>query len=90
MISLTLTDFLFILCLRYQTERGDCMAFKIKEVRMSKGMTQEELSEKSGVARMIISGLETGSLTNTTTATIISLSRALGVSTNRLFFDDGV
>ena len=66
------------------------MAFKIKEVRMSKGMTQEELSEKSGVARMIISGLETGSLTNTTTATIISLSRALGVSTNRLFFDDGV
>ena len=34
------------------------MGYKIKDIRESLGMTQEELAEKSGVSRTIISGLE--------------------------------
>lgn len=43
------------------------MGYKIKEIREEAGMTQAELSEKSGVTRSIINGLETGRTTTTTT-----------------------
>ncbi len=33
------------------------MGYKIKEIREEAGMTQAELSEKSGVTRSIINGL---------------------------------
>ena len=64
------------------------MEYRIKECREANGLTQEELSEKSGVSRAIISGLETGSITVTTTKTLQRIAGALGVSVSALFFAD--
>lgn len=62
------------------------MGYKIKEVREALNMTQEELSEKSNVSRTVISGLECGTLTVTTTATLLKIANALGKNVNEIFF----
>ena len=49
-------------------------------------MSQEQLAIKSGVSRTIISGLESGKITTTTTTTLIKLSAALGKNVENLFF----
>ena len=61
------------------------MAFKIKEIRTEKGVSQEELAEKSGVSRVIISGLETGERKNTTVKTLSDIAAALGVKVCDIF-----
>ena len=61
------------------------MAFRIKEVRTQKGISQEELSAKSGVSRMVISGLETGERKNTTVKTLSDIAAALGVRVSDIF-----
>lgn len=66
------------------------MGYKIKEVRESLKMTQEELSEKSGVSRTTISGLENGTVRATTTKTLVKLSKALDTSVDQIFFEDCV
>lgn len=66
------------------------MGYKIKEVRESRKMTQEELSEKSGVSRGTISALENGSVRTTTTKTLVKLARALDVSVDQIFFAESV
>ena len=63
------------------------MGFKIKEVREEKGMTQNELAEKSGVTRSIINGLETGRVTTTTTNTLKKIADALEKKVSEIFFD---
>ena len=47
------------------------MGFRIRDVRRKCLMTQEELAEKSGVSRATISGLESGSVKVTTSATLL-------------------
>ena len=66
------------------------MGYKIKEVREAKGMTQEELSEKSGVSRGTISALENGSTRSTSTKTLVNLAKALGTTVENIFFADSV
>lgn len=61
------------------------MKFAIKEAREERKMSQEELSEKSGVSRAIISGLESGSIQNTTTKTLYRLALALDMPVGRFF-----
>ena len=61
------------------------MGYRIKEVREQKNMTQEELSEKSGVCRTTISGLENGTTRATTTKTLFNIARALGVTVDQIF-----
>ncbi len=63
------------------------MQFKIKEQREALGMTQIQLSEKSGVSRTIISGLESGSITVTTTDTLSKIAKALGKKVSDIFFE---
>lgn len=63
------------------------MGYKIKEIREEAGMTQAELSEKSGVARSIINGLETGRTTITTTETLKKIASALNRKVSEIFFD---
>lgn len=63
------------------------MGYKIKEVREEIGMTQAELSERSGVARSIINGLETGRTTTTTTDTLKKIANALNRKVSEIFFD---
>lgn len=61
------------------------MEFKIKECREEEGMSQIELSKKSGVSRTIISGLESGSIKVTTTITLIKIADALGKKVTDIF-----
>lgn len=51
----------------------------VKKARIAKGMTQEELAEKSGFSQQYISGLESGRR-NPTIVTIYEIAQALGVS----------
>lgn len=66
------------------------MGYNIKAIRESKGMSQEELSAKSGVSRPIISMLETGTRETTTTKTLLALAKALDVSVDEIFFAEDV
>lgn len=62
------------------------MGYRIKEVREAQGITQEELSNKSGVSRVIIASLENNDETSTTTKTLSKIAQALGVSISQIFF----
>lgn len=66
------------------------MGFKIKERREAMRMTQEELSEKSGVSRGTISALENGTDRNTTAKTLLNIARALNTTVDRLFYPESV
>lgn len=62
------------------------MGYKLKECREELKMTQEELSKKSNVSRTIISGLESGAITVTTTGTLVKLANALNKTVQDIFF----
>lgn len=66
------------------------MGYKIKEVREARGMTQEELSEKSGVSRGTISALENGTERTTTTKTLVKIANALEIAVESIFFETAV
>ena len=61
------------------------MQFKIREQREKAGMTQVQLAENSKVSRAIISGLESGSITVTTTETLLKIAHALGKNVSDIF-----
>jgi len=63
------------------------LLFKIKEAREKAGMSQDELSKKSGVSRTIISGLETGTINVTTTRTLKKIAEALGIKVSDIFLN---
>lgn len=58
------------------------MEFNVKRLRESKGWTQAELSEASGVGRITISRLESGVLKETSAGTLMKLAKALGCTMN--------
>lgn len=66
------------------------MSFKIAEARAKKNMGQQELAEKSGVSRAIISGLESGRVKNTTVTTLFKIAKALDCSVEDIFFADEI
>ena len=61
------------------------MPYKVKEIRLARGFSQEELSRVSGVSRQTISDLENGNVVNTTTATLTKLAEALQCSVGDIF-----
>ena len=61
------------------------MGYKIKEVRESIGMTQEELAKKSGVSRGTIAALERDDGTTTSTKTLLKLAQSLGTTVHKIF-----
>lgn len=63
------------------------MGYRVKECREALGMTQMELSVKSGVSRGTIAALENDKKTATTTETLRKVAKALGVTIAHLFFD---
>ena len=63
------------------------MGFKIRECRNEINMSQEELSKKSGVSRTIISGLENGTITVTTTETLLRIARAMNKRVVDIFYE---
>ncbi|MBQ6053028.1 MAG: helix-turn-helix transcriptional regulator [Clostridia bacterium] len=63
------------------------MKNKLKEIRKSKGMTQEELAEKSGVSRGTIVALENNEgKVVTKTSTLLKLAAVLGCAVSDIFF----
>ena len=63
------------------------MRYRIREIRKNLGMTQDELSEKSGISRATVWKLETGDEV-TMTKTLLAIAKALGVSVSELFVED--
>lgn len=61
------------------------MEYKIKEVRIANGMSQEELSKKAKVSRATISGLESGAISVTSTKTLTKIANALGRQVSEIF-----
>lgn len=61
------------------------MGYRVKELRQMKQMSQQTLSEVSGVSRAIISALENDSAAVTTTSTLLKLATALGCTVPELF-----
>ncbi len=55
----------------------------LKRIRIKKNITQVEIAKTLGVDRSFVSNIENAK-TNPTLATITSLAKALGVSTNEL------
>ena len=66
------------------------LQYRIKEYREKLKMSQAELSEKAKVSRTIISGLESGSITVTTTDTLLKIAKALGKNVSDIFFETNV
>ena len=61
------------------------MGYRIKEYRVKRNMSQEELAELSGVSRATISKLETKDNAKATTDTLCKLAAALNVSISEIF-----
>ncbi|WP_299448155.1 helix-turn-helix transcriptional regulator [uncultured Phascolarctobacterium sp.] len=53
------------------------MLYRLKEIRLSKRLTQEEVASKSGVARATISKIESGEEVEVKINTLESLAKAL-------------
>lgn len=60
--------------------------YKIKEYRLERNMTQEELAKRACVSRGIIARLENGKDETTTTKTMLAIANALGKDVNDIFF----
>lgn len=58
----------------------------LKETREKKGISQEELAEKSGVSRTTISELETEKKEVTTNITLEKIANALEEKVSNIFF----
>ena len=58
---------------------------KLKEKRENLGMTQDELAEKSGVARSTIARIEGNETVAITTITLRKLAEALGCTISEIF-----
>lgn len=62
------------------------MRYAIKERREELGMSQEELSERSGISRQTISAIENGKYSSVLTTTIFALAVAMGTTVDKLIF----
>lgn len=58
---------------------------KVKEYRENLGMSQEELAQKSGVARTIISRIENNQASDVKLSTLLSLANALNEAVSTIF-----
>lgn len=61
------------------------MQYRVKEARLEKGLSQEELSKIAGISRQTISDLESGEIVNTTTSTLTKLAKALECDVTDIF-----
>ncbi|MDD6230725.1 MAG: helix-turn-helix domain-containing protein [Lactimicrobium massiliense] len=61
------------------------METRIKQAREELGMTQEQLSEKSGVSRITIISLESGNFKDVKATTMAKIAKTLGKSMDDLF-----
>ena len=62
------------------------MKNRLREAREEKGISQEELSEKSGISRTTITELETEKKEVTTNITLEKIATAIGEKVSNIFF----
>ena len=65
-------------------ERREVMKLLLKEIREKKGITQDELAEKSGISRATISNLE-NEVTVFNSQTLSKLADALDTPVSKFF-----
>ena len=58
---------------------------RVKEIRIEMKLSQEELANKSGLSRYLISKIENGDDVNITKNTMISISNALNKKVTEVF-----
>lgn len=58
---------------------------RLKEIRVEMNLSQEELANKSGLSRYLISKIENGDDVNITKNTMISISKALDKKVTDVF-----
>ena len=88
LIYLTSEKKIYIINVKQVKQGGKGMRYNLKKIREDKGMTQEELSLKSGVSRTIISGLESGVAKVTTTSTLVKIAKALDEPVSNIFLEN--
>ena len=66
------------------------MGYRLKEIREEKGITQEQLEEKSGVSRQTISAIENNENYQAKVGTLVALANALETTVDNLFFAKAV
>lgn len=60
------------------------MISKLKEIRKSKNISQQELAERSGVSRATIANIERGTQVELLLGTVAKLAKALDVSISEI------
>lgn len=61
---------------------------KIKNARIEKGMTQEQLGKLVGVQKSAIAKYESGRVVNIKRSTLQKIAKVLGIRPSELIFDD--
>lgn len=61
------------------------MGYRIKELRLEKRMSQEDLATKSNVSRTTISNIENGTEKNVMSSTLVRIAKALETTVDKLF-----
>ena len=64
------------------------MKNNLARIRESKGISQNQLAELSGVSRTTISFLETGKDTNSQAKTFSAIAKALDEPVSKIFYPD--
>jgi transcriptional regulator with XRE-family HTH domain len=62
------------------------LGWRVRQLRESKGWTQETLAGRAGLDRSYVAGIEAG-LRNPSTKALAKLARALGATLSELFRD---
>ncbi|MDB1924104.1 helix-turn-helix transcriptional regulator [Clostridium tertium] len=57
---------------------------RLKQLRLDRNMTQQDLANKSNISRNTISDIESNAHANTTIFVVCNLCRALGITPNDL------
>ncbi len=60
---------------------------QIREFRVAKKLTQEQMEHKTGIKREYLSKIETGGLPNVTIKTLKKITDALGIPLSKFFRD---
>ena len=66
------------------------MAYRLKEIREEKNLTQEELEKRSGVSRQTISAIENNDGYQAKVGTLMALAKALDTTVDHVFFTNAV
>lgn len=62
------------------------MENQVKRVREQLGLTQEDLSKKSGISRSVLANIENNRANNYTAKTMIAIADALNKRVDEIFF----